>query len=91
MLLSETEMASSLEMEYLFVRVCIDNSSIKYIYIYIYVIFLCLVNAIYGKVLLVKNGCKADVGLPKAADSKTAFKELKVQCLLIDTCMLLSV
>ena len=45
----------------------------------------------YGKVLLVKNGCKADVDLPKAVDSKTLFKELKVQCLLIDTCMLLSV
>ena len=45
----------------------------------------------YGKVSLVKNGCKADVDLPKAVDSKTLFKKLKVQCLLIDTCMLLSV
>ena len=58
-------------------------------YIYIHVI-LCLVNAMYGKVLLVKNACKADVDLPKAVNSKTVFTELKVQFLLIDACMLLS-
>lgn len=50
-----------------------------YYYQITYTCNFCVVNIMYGKVLLIKNTCKTDIDLPKAVNSKTVFKELKVR------------